>query len=175
MLVALAETDPRSGAVDTVSARLMSDGMLRFLAVGTALLSAPLAGEPAGAASGDEVGQRLLVIEEVGNGLHPEMAARVVSLVRRRSETRSIRTLVTTHSPALLDALEGTDHGGVIVCDRDPRTGSSRLTPLVELPGYPTVMARGTLGDVVGRGLLAEAAHERPAMSARFARLLGGA
>jgi len=102
------------------------------------------------------------VIEEVENGLHPEMAARVVSLVRRQSEKRSIRTLVTTHSPALLDALEGADHRGVIVCDRHPGTGASRLTRLVDLPGYPTMMARGTLGDVVGRGLLAEAATERP-------------
>ncbi len=175
VLVALAETDPRTGTVNTVPARLMSDGMLRFLAVGTALLSAPLAGESAGAARGDDIGQRLLVIEEVENGLHPEMAARVVELVRRQSEDRSIRTLVTTHSPALLDALKGADHRGVIVCDRDPGTGVSRLTRLVDLPGYPTVMARGTLGDVVGRGLLAEAATERPAMSARFARLLGGA
>lgn len=175
VLVALAETDPRSGTVNTVSARLMSDGMLRFLAVGTALLAAPLAAEQVSGASGDGVGQRLLVIEEVENGLHPEMAARVVSLVRRQSETRSIRTLVTTHSPALLDALEGTDHRGVIVCDRDAGTGASRLTRLVDLSGYPMVMARGTLGDVVGRGLLAEAAAERPAISERFSRLLGGA
>ena len=174
VLVSLAETDPRSGEVNTVPARLMSDGMLRFLAVGTALLSAPLLGERVGAGP-DGAGQRLLVIEEVENGLHPEMAARVVSLVRRQSEKRSSRTLVTTHSPALLDALEGADHRGVVVCDRDPRTGTSRLTRLVDLPGYPTTMARGTLGDVVGRGLLAEAAQERPVISQRFARLLGGA
>ncbi len=127
VLVTMEETDPRSGAVNTVPARLMSDGMLRFLAVGTALLSAPPAGEPADVGL-TGLGQRLLVIEEVENGLHPQMAARVVSLIRRQSEGRSIRTLVTTHSPALLDALEGSDHRGVIVCDRDPDSGSSRLT-----------------------------------------------
>ena len=150
--------------------------MLRFLAIGTALLSAPLAGQVAGEVAGDVPGQRLLVIEEVENGLHPEMAARVVSLVRRQSETRSIRTLVTTHSPALLDALSGDDHRGVVVCDRDPDTGWSRLTRLVDLPGYASVMARGTLGDVVGRGLLGEAAaQDRPPLSDRFARLLGSA
>lgn len=174
VLVALAETDPRTGEVYTVPARLMSDGMLRFLAIGTALLSAPLADEAVKAHDEADAGQRLLVIEEVENGLHPEMAARVVSLVRRQSEVRRIRTLVTTHSPALLDALEGSDHPGVIVCDRDPESGASRLTRLVDLPGYPTMMARGTLGDVVGRGLLAEAATERRVLSSRFARLLGG-
>lgn len=170
VLVTLTETDPRTGHSYTVPARLMSDGMLRFLAVGTALLSAPVSGE---VAPGD-LGERLLVIEEVENGLHPQMAARVVSLVRRQSETRSIRTLVTTHSPALLDALDVRDHAGVIVCDRHPETGSSRLTRLVDLPGYATTMARGTLGEVVGRGYLSEAAVETPPMSDRFAALLGG-
>jgi predicted ATPase len=176
VLVALAETDPVTGQVNTVPARLMSDGMLRFLAIGTALLSAPLLGQVARDVAGDVPGQRLLVIEEVENGLHPEMAARVVSLVRRQSETRSIRTLVTTHSPALLDALSGADHRGVVVCDRDPHTGWSRLTRLIDLPGYASVMARGTLGDVVGQGLLGvAAADEPPVLSDRFSRLLGGA
>lgn len=63
---------------------------------------------------------------------------------------------------------------GRLVCDRDPATGRSRLTRLVDLPGYATTMARGSLGEVVGRGLLADAAVERPAMSAEFAELLGG-
>jgi predicted ATPase len=175
VLVALVETAPGSGATNTVPARLMSDGMLRFLAIGTALLSAPLVEEADLRDSIDEVGQRLLVIEEVENGLHPEMAARIVSLIRRQSERRSIRTLVTTHSPALLDALDAADHRGVIVCDRDPADGTSRLTRLVELPGYPTMMARGTLGTVVGRGYLAEAVTERPPPSQRFIEILGGA
>lgn len=173
VLVALSEADGNGGVV-RVPARLMSDGMLRFLAVGTALLSAPRDEDPEGVLDVEAASQRLLVVEEVENGLHPEMAARVVSLVRRVSERRRIRTLVTTHSPALLDALDATDHRGVIVCDRDPGSGRSRLMPLVDLPGYPSVMARGTLGDVVGRGLLAEATRERPTASAAFAELLGG-
>lgn len=172
VLVALAETDPSSGRINTVPARLMSDGMLRFLAVGTALLSAPTSADSL--LSKDVRAQRLLVIEEVENGLHPQMAARVVALVRRQSGRRPIHTLVTTHSPALLDALAVTDHAGVVVCDRDPATGRSRLTKLVDLPGYAAMMAAGTLGDVVGRGLVAEAVEERPRMSDRFAELLGG-
>lgn len=173
VLVSLVETDESTGTTYTVPARLMSDGMLRFLAVGTALLSAPPLGADARGSEVDQEGQRLLVIEEVENGLHPVMAARVVDLVRRQSETRRIRTLVTTHSPALLDALRGEDHAGVIVCDRDPKIGVSRLTRLVHLPGYPTMMARGSLGDVVGRGLLADAIQEPAPISPRFAELLG--
>ncbi len=53
-------------AVNQVPARLLSDGMLRLLACGTAMLSAPVAGD-------DAVGtaRRLLVVEEIENGLYP--------------------------------------------------------------------------------------------------------
>lgn len=174
VLVVLQETDPVSENILKVPAGLMSDGMLRFLAIGAALLSSPRGSDAVLGSHADIPGRRLLVIEEVENGLHPEMAARVVSLVRDQSENRSLRTLVTTHSPALLDALKVRDHHGVVVCDRHPGTGKSRLTRLTDLPGYPTVMARGTLGSVVERGLLSDAFEERPPVSARFTGLLTG-
>ncbi len=127
-----------------VSARVMSDGMLRFVAFATALLSAPLDSDDDG-----EEGFTMLVIEEVENGLHPSQAARVVHLVKAQSRQRRVRTLATTHSPAILTALDAEDHGGVIVCDRDPDSGVSRLRPLVALPGYARAMAVGSLGDAV--------------------------
>ncbi|WP_326847355.1 AAA family ATPase [Streptomyces kaniharaensis] len=64
------------GTDQDVPARLLSDGMLRFLAFGTALLSAPVS-------DGDEApieAQRHLVIEEVENGLYPTQAARVAKV-----------------------------------------------------------------------------------------------
>lgn len=176
VLVALDEK-AEGGKTTPVSARLMSDGMLRFLAFGTALLSAPLVEEPVETKrtlSEDVAGQRTLVFEEVENGLHPTMAARVISLVKRESERRRIRTLVTSHSPALLNALRGKDHDGVIVCDRDPASGWSRLHRLVDLPGYPELMAQGDLGDAVSRGNLPAATNERTKMSEEFSELLGG-
>lgn len=134
-----------------VSARVMSDGMLRFVAFATALLSAPLATE-----EGSEEGYTMLVIEEVENGLHPSQAARVVQLVKAQSERRRVRTLATTHSPAILTALDAEDHAGVIVCDRDPESGTSRLRSLVALPGYARAMAVGSLGDAVTQQRLEE-------------------
>jgi predicted ATPase len=134
-----------------VSARVMSDGMLRFVAFATALLSAPLATEES-----SEEGYTMLVIEEVENGLHPSQAARVVQLVKAQSERRRVRTLATTHSPAILTALDAEDHAGVIVCDRDPESGTSRLRSLVALPGYARAMAVGSLGDAVTQQRLKE-------------------
>lgn len=127
-----------------VSARVMSDGMLRFLAFAAALLEAPEIGaEPDGGA------ETQLVIEEVENGLHPSQAAQLVQLIKRESALRRVRTLATTHSPALLSALEPDDHDGVILCRRDPETAVSELVPLVELPGYAEALAAGPLGDAV--------------------------
>jgi predicted ATPase len=132
-----------------VSARLMSDGMLRFIAFAAALLEAPLADQAAAEA------QTMLVIEELENGLHPSQAARVVRLIKAEAARRRIRALATTHSPAMLTALDSEDHPYVIVCDRDPDDGGSRLRRLTDLPAYPRAMAQGSLGDAVTRGRLA--------------------
>lgn len=128
-------------------ARLMSDGTLRFLAILAALLEAPgstVGGVPGGS---DAVGRTTLVIEELENGLHPSQAAALVALVKGESSQRHIRTLATTHSPALLDALDGEDHEGVVVWARDPQ-GWSRLSTLTELPNYFDMVTGGTLGRV---------------------------
>ena len=151
-----------------ISARQMSDGMLRFLAFGTALMSAPLLHQEE---STEADGQRTLVIEEVENGLHPTMASRVVELVKAESSERRIRTVVTTHSPALLNALKGDDHPGVIVFDRG-RDGRSRARRLIDLPGYPELMASGGLGTAVASGGLTDAARERDPVTDEFARFL---
>lgn len=146
------------GAEHDVPARLLSDGMLRFLACGTALLSAPAAD-----GSGDEraAAQRHLVIEEIENGLYPTQAARVLRLMKEESERRRIDVLFTTHSPALLNSLTAQDHSGVIVCSRDPESGESRLTRLTELPGYVDLLAAGDLGDAVTKGRLPNAVRPR--------------
>ena len=131
------------------SARVMSDGMLRFLAFAAALLEPALID-----GSEQEDADTMLVIEEIENGLHPSQAARVIDLIKEESERRRVRTLATTHSPAILSVLSAEDHRGVVVCHRDPATGHSGLTPLTELPGYSEALAAGTLGDAVTRQLL---------------------
>ncbi|MDX3454350.1 AAA family ATPase [Streptomyces sp. ME02-8801-2C] len=146
------------GTEHDVPARLLSDGMLRFLACGTALLSAPVVdgGDDHGAAS-----QRHLVVEEIENGLYPTQAARVLRLMKEESARRRIDVLFTTHSPALLNSLTAQDHSGVIVCSRDPESGESRLTRLTELPGYVDLLAAGDLGDAVSKGRLPDAVRPR--------------
>ncbi|WP_246564195.1 AAA family ATPase [Streptomyces roseirectus] len=145
------------GTDHDVPARLLSDGMLRFLAFGTALLSAPVSDD----GKGPLPAQRHLVIEEIENGLYPTQAARVLRLMKEESEHRSIDVLFTTHSPALLNSLAAQDHSGVVVCSRDRMTGESVLTRLTELPGYVDLLAAGDLGDAVTKDRLPDAVLPR--------------
>jgi len=122
-----------------VPARLMSDGTLRFLAIAAAMLDKPPADKPGQAA-------RVLVVEELENGLHPSQAALLLDRLKRTARERHIRTVATTHSPAILDALDGRDHPWVIVSTRDA-DGWTRATQLTEFPDYFEVVGRTSLGE----------------------------
>jgi predicted ATPase len=156
-------------------AREMSDGLLRFISVATALLTANrgLDIDPGLAVDDDEITSGvLLVIEELENGLHPSQAARVLSLIRATSEEKGARVAVTTHSPALLNALSGRMNRNVIVCYRNRTTGTSQLSRITELAGYPDAMAAGRLGEVITDGNLVRP-EVQSADYSEFNRLLG--
>ncbi|GHJ35950.1 AAA family ATPase [Streptomyces sp. TS71-3] len=163
------------GPLGLTPAREMSDGMLRFLAVTASLLTGGggLDLGPQGAPGAGPADRPLtLVIEELENGLHPSQASEVLRLVRQASAENWTQVLITTHSPALLSALDSKDHDGVVVCWRDRATGLSRLTRLTELDGYPAAMAAGSLGDVVTQGRLQERGR-RDRDYSEFDRMLG--
>lgn len=80
--------------------------------------------------------------------------------------------LITTHSPALLDAAEGSLNQNIMVCHRDPETGYSRLTRITDLPGYAVALAEGSLGAAVTTGKLTSAVSDKTDFS-EFQRLLG--
>ena len=163
-----------SKRTDITPAREMSDGLLRFIAIATALLTANRGLDiDTGTSLDDDLrGAVLLVIEELENGLHPSQAERVLHLIRETSAEYGTKVLLTTHSPALLNAIVGEANKGVIVCYRDARSGKSKLTRLTQLPGYAEAMARGRLGDVVTAGQLVRPTSPNEDFE-EFNRLLG--
>ncbi len=165
----------REGAEDhqLTPAREMSDGLLRFIAIATALLSADRGLDVDGIDPANEISSGvLLVVEEVKNGLHPSQAARILSLIRETSQREGIQVALTTHSPALLNALPGELNHNVLVCYRDPETGNSKLSRLTELPGYAEAMASGRLGDIVAVDRMVRP-EESSGDFSEFNRLLG--
>ncbi|WP_189246813.1 AAA family ATPase [Streptosporangium pseudovulgare] len=166
VMVALRE----DGAV--TPAREMSDGLLRFTAIATSLLRQGRDLDLGGRGAEDDRRSPTLVIEELENGLHPSQASQILDLVRQATQKDASQVIFTTHSPALLSALDADDHKHVVVCSRDRSTGLSHLRRLPEMDGYPSLMAQGDLGTVVTSGLLEQPpARERD--FTEFDRLMG--
>lgn len=119
---------------------LLSDGTLRVLAIATAILSAPK--------------DSTVVIEEVDNGIHPSRAKHLLKTMYQEATRRNIRLLLSTHNPALMDAIPDEALGDVVFCYRDPNKGGSRLTRLSDLDNYAGLMLQSSLGDLVTRGIV---------------------
>jgi len=130
----------KPGHITEIDARSMSDGTLRFIAILTALLTRPEGSQ--------------LVIEEIDNGLHPSRAELLVRMLREIGGKRKIDILMTTHNPALLDALGPEIVPFVVVAHRDSETGESKLTLLEDIENLPKLMAFGTLGKLTTKGAI---------------------
>lgn len=133
-------TETFGGSEHAYEAALLSDGTLRVLAIAAALLSVPEGS--------------LVVIDEMDNGVHPSRAGLLLRNIQNTASERKLRVLLTTHNPALLDALPVTAIPHVVVAYRDPTDGDSRLVRLSDLSNYPELVARGTLGGLVTKGVL---------------------
>jgi predicted ATPase len=123
-----------------IDAPLLSDGTLRVLAIAATLLTAP-----EGA---------LVIIEEIDNGVHPSRAEMLVQQMTAIAKQRQLRLLLTSHNPALLDALPDQALADVLCCYRDPKEGNSRLVRLSDMERFPELIAQGTLGDLMTRRVL---------------------
>ena len=126
-----------------IDARGMSDGTLRFLAILTALLTRPPGS--------------LLVVEEVDNGLHPSRARLLLAMLTDVGTIRGVDVLVTTHNPALLDAMGTKMVPFITVAHRNPTDGFSLLTLLEDVAQLPKLLAQGSVGTLSSRGLIENA------------------
>lgn len=133
-------TETFGGQARDYDASLLSDGTLRVLSIAAAMLSAPE--------------DSLVVIEEIDNGVHPSRARRLLQNIREIAERRRLRVLLSTHNPALLDALPDSALPDVVFCYREPKDGSSRLLRLQDAPDYPELIAQDSLGALVTSGAL---------------------
>lgn len=152
--------EPRSGVMLTLhetfgdqhrayDASLLSDGTLRVLSIAAAMLSA-------------EEGS-LVVIEEIDNGVHPSRARHLLNNIREIAQRRNLRVLLSTHNPALLDALPDAALPDTLFCYRDPTQGDSRIIRLQDIPDYPELIAQDSLGGLATSGVLERFVKQPPA------------
>jgi hypothetical protein len=96
----------------------------------------------------------LVVIEEIDNGVHPSRARDLLDSLQRVAKQRRLSVLLTTHNPALADALPTEAVPNVAYCYRDPADGTSRLVRLRDVDRYPELVAQGPLGRLMSRGAI---------------------
>ncbi|WP_346291041.1 ATP-binding protein [Sphaerothrix gracilis] len=138
--VMLRLTETFGGTATLCDAAILSDGTLRVLAIAAALLSAPE--------------ESLVVIEEIDNGVHPSRAADLLERISRIAQRRNLRVLISSHNPALLDALPDSAVPETVFCYRSLENGSSQLIRLQDIPDYPELIAQGSIGQLMTQGLL---------------------
>lgn len=128
------------GSPTAYDASLLSDGTLRVLAIAAAMLSATQGS--------------LVVIEEIDNGVHPSRARHLLDSIRTIAERRGLRVLLSTHNPAMLDALPDAAVPDVVFCYREFGSGLSQLVRMQDIPDVPELLVQGSLGHLMTSGAL---------------------
>ena len=141
-----------------VDAPLLSDGTLRVLAVAAALLIAP--------------SSATVIIEEIDNGIHPSRAKHMVEKLYEVGEQRNVQILVSSHNPALLDAVPNEKLSEVLCCFRDPQSGGSRILKLGDSDRFAELTAQGTLGQLMTMPILDQILKDQSTPEQRTAQAL---
>ena len=123
-----------------ISARSVSDGTLRFLGTLLALETAN---------PGD-----VLLIEEIGEGLHPTRIQFLLELLESAVRRRDIQVIATTHSPVVLQWLAPERLREVIVFGRIPGRPGSVVRRLGEIAYFEEVIQREEIDELFSTGWL---------------------
>ena len=139
--------DPVTGLVQLVvyekggnklSARSMSDGTLRFLAVLSALLAENTSG--------------LYFLEEIDNGIHPSRLSLLVDLIESQTSEGKVQVVATTHSPGLLSIIGDTTFKNTSVVCRLEGRGDAIVRPISKIPKANKLRKSQGLGRLMTGG-----------------------
>lgn len=123
-----------------ISARSISDGALQFLGALLALRTA----EP-----GD-----VLLIEEIGEGLHPTRIKYLLEILESAVHQQGIQVVATTHSPVLLQWLAPERLREVLIFGRVPDREGTLVRRLGDLPHFEEVIQRQGIEELFTTGWL---------------------
>ncbi len=104
-----------------IPATMLSDGTLRVLSISAALLSVP--------------SNSILVFENIDNDIHPSRMKALLEKVYQYAKERNFQVIITTHNPALMNAIERDEIGNVLHCNRD-NNGNSQVTKLENMTNF---------------------------------------
>lgn len=125
---------PSGGALSNgISSRHFSDGFTRILAIVSQIESSAVPGAV-------NAQDRILLLDEIENGIHPETMAKLVKYLA----DAPIQVIATTHSPLILNYLSDKQAGESVVLLYRNSTGRTRSCRYFDLPS--TKKKLGILG-----------------------------
>lgn len=119
-------------------APVLSEGTLRFAAIVAAFYQPSTPG--------------ILKLEEIEKGIHANRARLLMELIRRHSAGSGPQTLVTTHSPAMLEWLQPEEHATTFFFRRDPETGQATIRPLPALDYFESASSVASVAELFTEG-----------------------
>ena len=111
-------------------ATVLGDGTLRFAALLAALFQPE---KPS-----------MITLDAVESAVHPNRIRLLYLLLWRESVHHGIQSIVTTHSPVMLEWMHESDLATTFVCKVDHSTGESRVMPLPDVPHFMDSFKRGS-------------------------------
>jgi predicted ATPase len=154
---------PGGGALSNgISSRHFSDGFTRILAIVTQVESS--------ATPGDVIASdRILLLDEIENGVHPETMAKLVQYLA----TAPVQVIATTHSPLILnDLTDAQAEESVIVLYRNS-TGRTRSCRYFDLPSAKRKLGILGPGEVYVDTSIEQIAREAEEMERRASEAAG--
>ena len=122
------------------SAKVLSDGTLRFAALAAAFFQPDMPG--------------LVMMEEIENGIHASRLRLLLELLRSQTEEAGTQIIATTHSATVLDWLSEEDYKTTFFCKRDKETGESRIRALTDVPHFMDVIEKRPASELFSEGWL---------------------
>lgn len=126
-----------------VPARSVSDGTLRFLGELVALRTAPKGS--------------LVMMEDIGDGLHPTRIHLLMELLESITESRDIQVIASTHSPIALARLSRKNLENAIVFARHPDRNGTVTSRLKDLPYFLDILEKRDIDHLFTSGWLERA------------------
>ena len=123
-----------------IPAPVQSDGTLRFAALAASFFQPSM--------------PRLVMIEEIENGIHASRVQLLMELIRTQAETRRTQVIATTHSATVLEWLQEDDYKTTFFCRRDESTGESRICSLADVPHFTDAVKNAPVSELFSEGWL---------------------
>ena len=121
-------------------APVLSSGTLRFAALTAAFFQPDM--------------PRIMMIEEIENGIHASRLQILLELLRSQAEATKTQIFATTHSPVILDWLQEEDYKTTFLCTRDESTGETKIRSLADVPQFMDVIKKTPASELFSEGWL---------------------